>query len=99
MLVAFGEVREPACTQDPVAVGGSLGQDPHRRGEELLGVPDPVTCTAAFWRKLQGFQSCTALHRPLQVSQDQRATPGHTKWRYLEVVLLLIDVSGACVYL
>lgn len=74
MFVAFGEVGEPAGTQDPVAVGGSLGQDPHRRGEELLDIPDPVACYT-FWRKLHGFQRRAALHHPLKVRQAQRASP------------------------
>lgn len=77
MFVAFGEVGEPAGTQDPVAVGGSLGQDLHCRGKELLRIPEPVTYQA-FWRKLQRFQCCIALHCPLQVSQDQRAISVHT---------------------
>lgn len=74
MFVAFGEVREPAGTQDPVTVGGSLSQDPHRCGEELLCIADAVACPA-FWRKLQAFQRCAALHHPLKVGQAQRASP------------------------
>ena len=66
MFEALGEVREPCGAEDPVAVGGSLGQDSDGRGKQMYGVLSAHVTHGAC--KDLALVQHSDLHGPLEVS-------------------------------